>query len=62
VHKNIRSLMVKTIFESDDSMRNYNEKTKEIRIDVCMHTYERFLCDDDLILNHPTTDFYATSR
>jgi hypothetical protein len=54
--------MVKTIFESDDSMRNYNEKTKEIRIDVCMHTYERFLCDDDLILNHPTTDFYATSR
>ena len=29
--------MVKTVFESDASLRNYNEKTKEIIIDVCMH-------------------------
>ena len=36
VHKNIRSSLVKTIFESDASLRNYNEKTKEIILDVCM--------------------------
>ena len=36
MHKNVRSSMVKTIFESDASLRNYNEKTKEIILDVCM--------------------------
>ena len=29
--------MVKAVFELDASLRNYNEKTKEIRLDVCMH-------------------------
>jgi hypothetical protein len=29
VHKNIRSSMVKTIFESDALLRNYRKKTKE---------------------------------
>jgi hypothetical protein len=28
--------MVKTVFESDTSLRNYREKTEEIRLDVCM--------------------------
>jgi len=37
VHKNIRSSMVKTVFESDASLRNYNEKMKEIILDACMH-------------------------
>ena len=37
MHKNVRSSMVKTVFESDASLRNYNEKTKEIRLDLCMH-------------------------
>ena len=27
---------MKTIFESNASLRNYNEKTKEIILDVCM--------------------------
>ena len=35
--KKVRSSMVKTVFESDASLRNYNEKTKEIRLDGCMH-------------------------
>jgi hypothetical protein len=30
--------MVKTVFESNASLRKYNEKTKEIRLDACMHT------------------------
>jgi hypothetical protein len=30
------SLIVKTVFESDTSLRNYREKTEEIRLDVCM--------------------------
>jgi hypothetical protein len=29
VHKNVRSSMMKTIFESDASLRNYRRKTKE---------------------------------
>jgi hypothetical protein len=36
VYKNIRSSMVKTIFESDASLSNYCEKTDEIRVDACM--------------------------
>jgi hypothetical protein len=36
VQKNVMSLMVKTVFESDTSLRNYREKTEEIRLDVCM--------------------------
>ena len=39
----IRSLMVKTVFESDASLRNYNEKTKEIRLDACMHACVSFV-------------------
>jgi hypothetical protein len=37
VHKNVRSPMVKTIFELDASSRNYRKKMKEIRMDGCMH-------------------------
>ena len=29
--------MVKTVFELDTSLKNYNEKMKEIRLDTCMH-------------------------
>ena len=29
--------MVKTVFESDASLRNYNEKTKAITLDACVH-------------------------
>jgi hypothetical protein len=36
VHKNIRSSTVKTVFESDVSLRNYREKMEEIRVDVRM--------------------------
>jgi hypothetical protein len=36
VHKNIKSSMVKTVFESDASLSNYREKTDEIRVDACM--------------------------
>jgi hypothetical protein len=72
--------MVKTVFESDASLRNYREKIKEIRMDACMHACvslcqrvsgavrwnvllaKRFLCGNELILIHPTTNFYATSR
>jgi hypothetical protein len=28
--------MVKIVFESDVSLRNYREKTKEIKVDACM--------------------------
>jgi hypothetical protein len=28
--------MVKIIFESDASLRNYREKAEEIKVDVCM--------------------------
>jgi hypothetical protein len=65
--------MVKTVFELDASLRNYNKKTKEIRLDTCIHarvsfvrlcqkscSREMFLCGNELILNHPTTDFYGT--
>ena len=37
MHKNVRSSTVKTVFELDASLRNYNEKTKEIGLDACMH-------------------------
>jgi hypothetical protein len=37
VHKNVRSPMVKTVFESDASLMNYREKMEEIRMDRCMH-------------------------
>ena len=37
MHKNIMSSMVKTFFELDASLRNYNKKTKEIILDMCMH-------------------------
>ena len=66
--------MVKTVFESDASLRNYNKKTKEIILDACMHAsalsgcvrwnvqlVRRFLCGNELIFNHPTSNFYATS-
>jgi hypothetical protein len=79
VQKNVMSLMVKTVFESDTSLRNYREKTEEIRLDVCMSACvsmcqpasacdrwnsqlaERFLCVNELILIHSTTDFYTSS-
>ena len=35
MHKNVRSSMVKTVFELDASLRNYNGKTKEIGLS-CM--------------------------
>jgi hypothetical protein len=34
--KNIRNSMVKTVFESDVSLRNSHEKIEEIRVDTCM--------------------------
>jgi hypothetical protein len=37
VHKNVRSSMVKTVLESEASLRNYREKIKEIRMDTSMH-------------------------
>jgi hypothetical protein len=38
VHKNIRSSMVKTVLESEASLRNYHEKMEDIRMDACcMH-------------------------
>jgi hypothetical protein len=37
VHKNVRSSMVKTVLESEASLRNYREKMKEIRMDASMH-------------------------
>jgi hypothetical protein len=72
MHKNIRNLMVKTVFELDASLRNYNEKMNEIRLDACMHACvssvkwnvqlaRRFLCGNKLIFIHPTANFYATS-
>ena len=36
MHKNIRSSMVKTVFESDVLLRSYREKTEEIRVDASM--------------------------
>jgi hypothetical protein len=70
---------VKTVLESEASLRNYREKMEEIRMDTSMHACvsacqpvsgairqnvqlaERFLCSNELILIHPTTNFYATS-
>jgi uncharacterized protein involved in tolerance to divalent cations len=37
VHKNGRSSMVKTVLESEASLRNYREKIEEIRMDGRMH-------------------------
>ena len=65
--------MVKAVFELDASLRNYNKKRKRLDwMRACMHTSalsgcvswksslrERFLCGNELILNHPTIDFYA---
>jgi hypothetical protein len=34
--KNVRSLMVKTVFESDVSLRNYREKVEKIKVEACM--------------------------
>jgi hypothetical protein len=80
VHKNVRSPMMKTVFESDASLKNYCEKIEEIRMDICTHVCvslcqclsgvvrwnvqlaERFLCGNELILIHPTTNFYTISR
>ena len=45
MHKNVRSGIVKTVFELDASLRNYNEKTKEIRLDGCMHACMRRPCE-----------------
>jgi hypothetical protein len=66
---------VKTVFELDASLRIYNEKTKEIRLDACMHASalsgcvrwnvrleRRFLYGSELIFIHPTINFYAMSR
>jgi hypothetical protein len=74
VHKNVKSWMVKTVFKLDASLRNYNKKMKEIRLDACMHASalsghvrwnvqveRRFLCGNKLIFIHPTINFYATS-
>ena len=44
--------MVKAIFELDASLRNYNEKTKQIRLDACMHACVSFarLCQLEVLL------------
>ena len=44
--------MVKTIFELNASLRNYNENTKEIRLDACMHACVSFarLCQLEVLL------------
>jgi len=72
--------MVKTVFESNVSLRKYCEKTKEIRVDanlqacvsICqsmsalvscnIQIVERLLRSNELVLIHPSTNFYATSR
>ena len=72
--------MVKTVFESDVSLRNCCEKTEDIRVDANMQAcvsmcqsmstlvrcniqiVERFLRSNELVLIHPSTNFYATSR
>ena len=43
MHKNARSSMMKTVFESDASLRNYNGKTKEIGLS-CMYACVRQPC------------------
>ena len=43
MHKNVRCSMVKTVFESDALLRNYNRKTKEIGLG-CMHVCVRQPC------------------
>jgi hypothetical protein len=71
--KNIRSLMVKIVFESNISLRNYREKIEEIKVDACMSAYvglcqvtgllaERFLYGNELVLIHSNTGFYGSSR
>ena len=75
MHKNVRSSMVKAVFELDASLRNYNKKTKEIILDTCMDACvnfirlcqlevllaREFLYGNELIFIHPTTNFYTTS-
>jgi hypothetical protein len=39
VHKNVRSSMVKTVFESHVSLRNCREKIGEIRVNARMQAY-----------------------
>jgi hypothetical protein len=59
VHKNVRSPIVKTVFESDTSLRNYHEKMKEIRMDACMHACVS-LCQVQLGgTSSSRKDFYA---
>jgi len=43
---------MKTVFESDASLRNYNEKTKDIRLDACMDACVNFvrLCQLEVLL------------
>ena len=36
MHKNVRISTMTTVFESDASLKNYNEKMEEIGLD-CMH-------------------------
>jgi hypothetical protein len=35
--------MVKTVFESDVSLRNYREKTEEIKVDACMSAFVSYV-------------------
>jgi hypothetical protein len=55
--------MVKIVFESDASLRNYREKIEEIKVDACMSACvslrqvagllaERFLCDNEPVCMH----------
>jgi hypothetical protein len=39
VHKNVKSPMVKTVFESHVSLRNCREKIGEIRVDARIQAY-----------------------
>ena len=62
MHKNVRSSIVKTVFESDVSLRNYREKIEEIRVDTRMQVCVR-LCQ--LLLDvtfRLQRDFYAVTN
>ena len=43
MHKNVRSSTVKTVFESNASLKNYNAKMEEIELG-CMHACVRQPC------------------
>jgi hypothetical protein len=75
MHK--RSSIVKNVFETKASLRNYQEKMDEIRMDASIHacvslcqcmsacvrySYVKFLCCNNLILIHRAIDIYTTSR